>query len=437
MFTKLLGLRYKVVYRKGAENQAADALSRRDHPKSLLVVSAPVHSWLDQLKQWYSSDSEAKSLLAQLLVDGSARPPYQLRNGIIFYKDRIWLGPNRALQQQLLEALHNSPVGGHSGAPATFQKLRPLFFWPGMRADILQHVQSCATCAQAKPDRVGYPGRLQPLPVPRQSWEVISLDFVEESGSANAILVVVDKYSKFAHFVPLRHPFSAASVARLFMDNIYKLHGLPVAIISDSDKVFTSQFWQLLFQLAGTALRMSTSYHPQTDGQTKRVNQCMETYLRCFAQACPRRWSHWLSLAEFWYNTSFHSALGRTPFEVLYGFPPRHLGLDIAAASLVPDLKDWLSKRELMHQLVRQHLLRAQDRMKRQVDKHRVERQFAVGDMVYLKLQYNLQWLSDLIISCPSNFSVHTVFWSASARWLISCSCLLQLQFIQCFTCLS
>lgn len=175
------------------------------------------------------------------------------------------------------------------------------------------------------------------------------------------------------------------------MDHIYKLHGLPVAIISDCDRVFTSRFWQLLFQLAGTEQRMSTSYHPQTDGQTERVNQCMETYLRCFAQACPRHWSQWLSLAEFWYNTTFHSALGRTPFEVLYGFPPRHLGLDIALAAPVPDLSAWLSERELMHQLVHQHLLRAQDRMKRQADKHRVERQFAVGDMVYLKLQPYVQ----------------------------------------------
>jgi hypothetical protein len=117
----------------------------------------------------------------------------------------------------------------------------------------------------------------------------------------------------------------------------------------------------------------------------------METYLRCFVQACPRRWSHWLPLAEFWYNTSSHSALGRTPFEVLYGFPPRHLGLDLSAAALVPELSEWLHERELMQQLVRQHLLRAQERMKRQADKHRGERQFAGGDMVSLKLQPYVQ----------------------------------------------
>ena len=162
------------------------------------------------------------------------------------------------------------------------------------------------------------------------------------SGTFSVILVVVDKFSKFTHFMPLKHPYSAASVARVFLDNIYKLHGLLVAIISYRDRVFTSKFWQLLFQLAGTDLRMSTAYHPQSDGQTERVNQCMETYLRCFVQACPRCWSRWLLSAEFWYNTSSHSALGQTPFEVLYGFPPHHLGLDLSAAAAIIELSEWM-----------------------------------------------------------------------------------------------
>jgi transposase InsO family protein len=151
------------------------------------------------------------------------------------------------------------------------------------------------------------------------------MDFVEgllTSGRANAIMVVVDRYSKFAHFIALHHPFSAATVARLFLDNVFRLHGMPVCIVSDRDRIFTSKFWQLLFSLAGTVLRMSSAYHPQTDGQTERVNQCLETYLRCFVHACPSRRSSWLSLAEYWYNSSPHSALGRSPFEVLYGCLP-------------------------------------------------------------------------------------------------------------------
>lgn len=120
VFTKLLGLRYRVVYRRGADNLAADALSRRDHQPELLAVSSAVHDWLDVLQQWYSIDKEAKALLQQLLLDGSARPHFQMRNGIILYKDRIWLGSNSELQLKVITALHNNPIGGHSGAPATF-----------------------------------------------------------------------------------------------------------------------------------------------------------------------------------------------------------------------------------------------------------------------------------------------------------------------------
>lgn len=129
-------------------------------------------------------------------------------------------------------------------------------------------VQSRSVCQQAKPDRARYPGLLQPLPVPDSAWQMVSLDFVEglpRSGAYNSILVVVDKYSKFAHFVPLKHPFTALIVARAYLDNIYRLHGLPASLISDRDRVFTSRLWKL-FSLAGVTLRMSSSYHPQTDG---------------------------------------------------------------------------------------------------------------------------------------------------------------------------
>lgn len=124
---------------------------------------------MQDLQQWYTSDPEAQQLLQQLLVDPAARPPYKLQNGIIMYRGRIWLGNNTEFQSKVLAALHDSPVGGHSGAPATLQKLWPLFFWPGMRASVLQYVQACQTCAQAKPDlsskkakpdRAGYLGLL-------------------------------------------------------------------------------------------------------------------------------------------------------------------------------------------------------------------------------------------------------------------------------------
>ena len=157
------------------------------------------------------------------------------------------------------------------------------------------------------------------------------------------------------------------------MDNIYKLHGLPESIISDRDKIFTSNVWQQLFRMSDTQLLMSSSYHPQTDGQTEHLNQCLEAFLHCTVHSCPKQWSKWLPLAEFQYNTSYHSALKLTPFEVLYGHPPRHFGIKNLGADIVPDLENWLKERDLLTRLIQQQLLRAQQRMKSQADKHRTE----------------------------------------------------------------
>lgn len=171
------------------------------------------------------------------------------------------------------------------------------------------------------------------------------MDFVEglpKSQHFNAILVVVDKFTKYGHFIPLSHPFTAVQVAQVYLDNVYKLHGLPQCIISDRDRVFTSAVWRELFRLTDTQLIMSSSYHPQTDGQTERLNQCLEAFLHCSVHSCPRQWSKWIPLAEFWYNTSYHSALGCSPFEVLYGHLPKHFGIDNEMHCHSTDLDQWL-----------------------------------------------------------------------------------------------
>jgi hypothetical protein len=136
---------------------------------------------------------------------------------------------------------------------------------------------------------------------------------------------------------------------------------------------------------------MSTAYHPQSDGQSERVNQCLETFLRCYVHACPQQWSSWLDLAEFWYNTSLHSALGRSPFEVLYGFAPQQFGLHAADDPPVSDLAAWLHERELMTDIIWQHLNWAKQRMKKQADSNRSERAFQLNEWVFLKLQPYVQ----------------------------------------------
>jgi transposase InsO family protein len=190
---------------------------------------------------------------------------------------------------------------------------------------------------------------------PSSAWQIVSLDFVEGlpmSHGCNCILVVVDLFSKFSHFIAVKHPFIALSIAKLFMTNVYRLHGLPTALVSDRDKIFTSTLWHELFRLAGVSLCLSSTYRPQSDGQTERVNQCMETFLRCFANAAPAKWFDYLHLAEFWYNSTWHSALNQSPFFVLYGQSPRRLGIDSSAACSVSSLDEWLQQKTAMQALI-------------------------------------------------------------------------------------
>ncbi|KAL0361456.1 UNVERIFIED_CONTAM: Transposon Ty3-I Gag-Pol polyprotein [Sesamum radiatum] len=284
--SKLLGLDYEVQYRRGIDNKAAAALSRRDHGEcSIITVIIP--NWVTEVQRSYDQDPEFQPILQAKLVQIAAYPEYSLQ------------------------------AGRHSGITGTYKRVRSMFHWPKLKEEVAEWVRACDVCQRAKGEHVPYPGLLQPLSVSNTAWSYITMDFVEglpKSEGKNSISVVVDRLTKYAHFIALSHPFTAEGVARIFQEEIYKLHGLPVNIVSDRDKVFTSQFWQALFRQLGTELSLSTAYHPQSDGQTERVNQCLENYLRCMCHLCPTHWACWLSMAEHWYNTNFHTGLKRTPF---------------------------------------------------------------------------------------------------------------------------
>lgn len=153
-------------------------------------------------------------------------------------------------------------------------------------------VKQCVVCQQAKHENCKLPGLLCPLPIPDGAWQDLTMDFVEglpKSDGYNAILVVVDRFTKYAHFFPLKYLFTAMQVAKVILNNIIKLHGIPRTIISDRDQIFTSSMWKELFRLLNTQLQMSSAYHPQTDRQSERVNQCLEMYLRCAVQETPTK----------------------------------------------------------------------------------------------------------------------------------------------------
>lgn len=226
---------------------------------------------------------------------------FSLNHGCLLYKGRVAIPRSSSLIEKLLKEYHNSNLGGHNGEYKTYLRLAEDWFWEGMRKTVTTFVQQFLTCQQQKASHQQPVGLLQPLPIPVHVWEDITMDFVEalpKSRGFDSVLVVVDRLTKFAHFVGLKHPFTAVLVAEIFVREIIRLHGFPSSIVSDRDKIFMSKFWQELFRLQGTVLSRSTAYHPQTDGLSEIVNQALETYLRCFINGQPKHWAQWLHWAE-------------------------------------------------------------------------------------------------------------------------------------------
>jgi hypothetical protein len=226
----------------------------------------------------------------------------------------------------LLRKYHSSPTGGHFGVAKCYVLLKHSYFWPKMLKDVKIFIKSCLQCQQNKVEQKKLARLLQPLPIPNEPWESISMDFImalpQNHGQSDAILVIVARLSNQAHFVPTHSKVDAPGVATLFYKEVYHLHGLPQSIISDRDIRFTSHFWQSLFQIVGTKFNMNTGFHSQTDGQTERVNRVLEELIRAYVAINQTDWVDCLPRAEFAYNYAVLPSTQKTPFEVVYGKNP-------------------------------------------------------------------------------------------------------------------
>jgi hypothetical protein len=200
------------------------------------------------------------------------------------------------------------------------------FWWPQMWKSVKDYVTTCDICSHSKVPRHQLYGLLRPLSIPKKPWSSISMDFITDLLSSKAfdsIFVVVDRLTKMAHFMPCNKTVTSEETARLFMDNIYKYHGLPDDIISDRGSQFTSKFWQSLFKILKVKIKLSSAYHPQIDGQTERINQVLEQYLHCTINYHQDNWTELLPLAEFAYNNTIQGSTQYTLFFANYGYHPK------------------------------------------------------------------------------------------------------------------
>ena len=216
--TKLLGLRYKILYRKGRENIMADALSRKgsgdlsaNENGALAAITNILPAWYEDVYTSYEKDCKLKAIILNKLTGAAGEPDFIYKEGILRYKGKIVVGQGGNLRAQLVKSVHDSYVG-HAGVQNTYRRLKTNFHWYGMKAMVKKVVEECNVCRQAKVERVAYPGLLQPLLVPGGTWEAVTMDFIEglpSSEGRNAILVVVDRFTKYGHFIALTHPFTA------------------------------------------------------------------------------------------------------------------------------------------------------------------------------------------------------------------------------------
>jgi hypothetical protein len=243
--------------------------------------------------------------------------------GVVWFNNRIVVPKNEEIRQQILDEAHLSRYSIHPGSTKMYHDLKQHYWWTKMKIKIARYVARCDNCKRVKAIHMKAAGPLQSLPIPTWKWEDISMNFIvglpRTAKGYDSIWVIVDRLTKIAHFLPVRVKYTVATYAELYITCILSLHGVPKTIVSDRGSQFVSKFWEELHKALDTKLLHSSTYHPQTSGQTERVNQILEDMLRACALEFPQKWDECLPLAEFSYNNSYQESIKMAPFEALYG----------------------------------------------------------------------------------------------------------------------
>jgi len=403
-------LNLRISYRKGSENGRADALSRRadyeltdndkvsgailrkDADGALIynrsfatTMRLSSDAWETEIRQAQKGTAETMGFEPREHPEDALQEGLMTRSGLILIPD--------ALVTEVIRQNHDSPTSGHVGSEKTMERITRSYTFPQLAKKVKDYVDKCDICKRIKHPRHKPYGYLQEIPLPEAPWESIAFDFVTglppsthpvDGTIYDAILVIVDRFTKMTYLRACRITITAEQFASLFMDTIYAKHGMPKEIISDRDKLFTSRFWKSFTELLGTKHKLSTSFHPQTDGQTERTNQTVEQYLRGYVNYGQDNWTTLLPLAEFVFNTT-KGPSGLTPHYALYGRHPRITGDTIEAKTFAQKAQVQTSRIQQLHKTLRRELQYLQYRMRLQANKKRSGGpDLKEGDLVYV-----------------------------------------------------
>ena len=395
---------FGTVYIPGSRNVVADALSR---PPAALGGVVPEHQLLQVeskmdapplLKVVKAAQYEDPAMKA--ILEGQPAPSVMWavneKTGVVAQFDTQWgwriaVPEGHPVRKAILAHFHDHPLSGHLGTQRTLQRVKRCFTWPQLGRDLYDYVRACHICQTVKPTNAKPAGLLQPYPPPPHPSHTVTLDLITQLPRTrfgnDAVVVFVDHLTKVAHMAPTTTTVTAPKLARIFMHEVIRLHGVPRVLLSDRDPRFTGAFWRELCQQLTVDCRFSTAFHPQTDGLTERMNRTIEQIIRAYVGPTHRDWDAFLDTAEYAYNSAQQESTKHTPFELLYRSNPRHpleLFKPSPASTTAPAVAELTQTLEHNLAKARTAILQAQAHQQAQADKHHKDIQFEEGDHVLL-----------------------------------------------------
>ncbi|GAW05938.1 Retrotransposable element Tf2 155 kDa protein type 1 [Lentinula edodes] len=346
---------------------------------------------LERIRVASPKDTKLEAVFNKEHADGLIQrrlKEWEVIDRVVYFRGLVSVPNDPDIKHQILELYHDSIPAGHPGEAATLAAVMRNYRWPRMAEYVKQYVSGCETCQLNKPRRQRPFGKLQTTEIPEGPWQFITVDFIgplPESNGYDFIMVVVDRFLKRAHFLPCNSTITAEGAADLFMERIWCLHGTPRKVLSDRGPQFISKFLARIYERMGIKRSLSTAYHAQTDGQTERVNQDLEVYLRIFVNYYQDDWSRWLPFAEFAQSNCHHTAIGTTPFFAEYGYHPT-FSIDPVSNQRVPKADNHLDQIHQVQRNIQSMLEIAAERMKRFYDEWKEDApQYQPGDKVFLE----------------------------------------------------
>jgi transposase InsO family protein len=372
-----------------AEPLAVEARSHSGSDLAPVVPLPPAQPITDRVRRENETAAELEEFREKARQDDN--DDWQMEGGLLIYLGRLVVPDTDDLRARLLDEIHRQPSTAHPGRMKTRRLLRARYWWPGWSKDVDRYVDNCMTCKRTATWRDRTPGLLNPLPIPERPWQHISMDFrsfPKDRHGYDSVFVIVDRLSKRPISIPCHKTVTAKEMAQLYIDHVYRWTGPPDTIVSDRGGQFISEFWNEVCRILGIKLKLSTSHHPQTDGQTEIVNQYMAHRLRPFVNHYQDNWSELLPIVDFAAAVLPHESTGISPFLVNQGYEPR-MSFDWTAASPPQGLKleqqqaqEWVKHMEEIWEQARFGIEKAQRQQKTQADRHRREVDFDVGDSV-------------------------------------------------------